>query len=141
MKDARILDTMTVAETLQFIASPAQKFSLQYWADTFNVALRDFLPGHFFIYSAERSKTAPLHQVFAEMRTLAGLLEEQGVKIDLSSVPLEENLRPTHDELVALPAHIRKYILTLEDKVDSLRLDNRTTSDRLRKANWSRWSR
>jgi hypothetical protein len=139
MKDERILNTMTVAEALPFISTPALRVSLQHWAETFGVALRDFHAGHFVTYRQERSQTTYPGQVFAEMRALAELLDQQDIKIDLSSVPLKgEDPRPTPDELAALPANIRTYILALEREVGSLKSTNHTISDRLRRRNWAR---
>ena len=134
---------MTVREVLPLL-SPAEQISLQYWAKEFGIPLREFHLGHIRTYEIERLQAEPLLQVInAEVSVLMRLLESVGLgeEIRRRYQPLREPDELSPEERAALPERALKYIEKLETEIEDLEARNHRTQDRLRKANWSRWSR
>lgn len=124
--------------------SPGEQVSLQYWAKEFGIPLREFHLGHIHTYEMQRLEEEPLLQVVnAEVSVLIGLLESVGLgeEIRRRYQPLREPDELSPEERAALPERALKYIEKLEGEIEDLEARNGRTQDRLRKANWARWSR
>ena len=71
------------------------------------------------------------------------LLESVGLgeEIRRRYQPLREPDELSPEERAALPERALKYIEKLETEIEDLEAHNHRTQDRLRKADWARWSR
>ena len=137
-----ITEDMTVRDALPFL-SPAQRINLQPLADEFGIELREFHIGHIKTYEDLRLRTASRYVVNAEVSTLLGLLESVGAAEEIRRryEPLREPDELSPEERASLPGRALKYIEKLEAKVEDLEARTYRTEDRLRKANWAKWSR
>ena len=137
-----ITEDMTVRDALPFL-SPAQRINLQPWADEFGIELREFHIGHIKTYEDLRLRTASRAVVNAEVSTLLDLLESVGAgeEIRRHYQPLREPDELSPEERASLPERALKYIEKLEAKVEELEARSYRTEDRLRRANWAKWSR
>lgn len=134
---------MTVREVLPML-SPAEQISLQFWAKEFGIPLREFHLGHIRTYEIERLQAEPLLQVVnGEVSVLLRLLESAGVGEEIRNryQPLREPVELSPEERASLPERALKYIEKLESQIEDLEARNDRTQDRLRKANWAKWSR
>jgi hypothetical protein len=133
---------MTVRDTLSFL-SPAQQINLQFWAEEFAIPLREFHLGHIRTYESQRIREESLQVVNTEVSTLLDLLDSAGVgdEIRRHYQPLREPDELSPEERASLPERARKYIEKLEGEVRELESTNDQTENRLRKANWARWTR
>lgn len=133
---------MRVRDTLPLL-SPAEQVSLQYWAAEFGIPLREFHLGHIRTYEMQRLETETLHTVNAEVSVLLRLLESIGLgdEIRRRYQPLREPDELSSEERAALPERALKYIEKLEGEIELLEALNHRSQDRLRKANWAKWSR
>jgi hypothetical protein len=133
---------MTFREALPLL-SPAQRINLQHWAAEFGIPLREFHMGHIKTYESERLRAESRHVVNAEVSTLLSLLEAAGVgeEIRRHYQPLRDPDELSQEERAALPEQALKYIEKLEGQLAELRAQNDRTANRLRKANWAKWSR
>jgi len=138
----RITAEMTVREALPLL-SPAEQISLQYWAAEFGTPLCEFHLGHIRTYELQRLQTETLYTVNAEVSVLLRLLESIGLgdQIRQRYQPLRDPDELSPEERAALPERARNYIEKLEDEIKEFEAQNSHTKDRLRKANWARWSR
>lgn len=132
---------MTVKEALQFL-SPAEQISLQHWAAEFGVPLREFHLGHIRTYEMQRLPVESRYVVNAEVSVLLRLLESVGLgeEIRRRYQPLRDPEELSAEERAALPERALKYIEKLEGELEELEAENHRTQDRLRKANWAKWS-
>ena len=137
-----ITDEMTVRDALPFL-SPARRINLQPWADEFGIELRQFRIGHIKTYEELRLRTASRAVVNAEVSTLLDLLESVGAGEEIMKYyqPLREPDELTPEERASLPERALNYIEKLKTKVEELEARSYRTEDRLRKANWAKWSR
>jgi hypothetical protein len=133
---------MTVREALPFL-SPAQQMTLQLWAKEFGIPLREFHLGHILTYKSQRLREESLHVVNAEVSTLLDLLESVGLgeEIRIRYQPLRESDELSQEERASLPERALKYIEKLEGELRELEAANDQTENRLRKANWAKWTR
>jgi hypothetical protein len=133
---------MTVRDVLPFL-SPAQRINLQFWAEEFGIQIREFQIGHIKTYQSLRLSVASRDVVNAEVSTLLNLLESVGAGDDIrrSYQPLREPDELSPEERASLPERALKYIEKLEGKLRELEAQNYRTENRLRKANWAKWSR
>lgn len=134
---------MTVREALPLV-SPGEQISLQYWAKEFGIPLREFHLGHIRTYEMQRLQAEPLLQVVnAEVSVFLRLLESVGLGDEIRQLyqPLREPDELSPEERAALPERVLKYIEKLQAEIEDLEARNDRTQDRLRKANWARWSR
>lgn len=137
-----ITPEMTVRDAMPFL-SPAQRINLQPWADEFGIELREFHIGHIKTYEHLRLRTASRVEVNAEVSTLLDLLESVGAgeEIRRRYQPLRDPDELSSEERASLPERALKYIEKLEARVEELEARGYRTEDRLRKANWAKWSR
>lgn len=137
-----ITQEMTVRDALPFL-SPAQKINLQPWADEFGILLREFHMGHIKTYEDLRLRVASREVVNAEVSTLLDVLESVGVGAEIRRryQPLREPDELSPEERASLPERALKYIEKLEDELQGLEARNDRTENRLRRANWAKWSR
>lgn len=137
-----ITQEMTVRDALPYLA-PAQQINLQAWAREFGILLREFHLGHIKTYEELRLREASREVVNAEVSTLLDLLESVGAgeEIRRRYQPLREPDELSPEERASLPGRALKYIEKLEGELQELEARNYRTSDRLRKANWAKWSR
>lgn len=137
-----ITEDMTVRDALPFL-SPAQRINLQPLADEFGIELREFHIGHIKTYEDLRLRTVSRYVVNAEVSTLLGLLESVGAgeEIRRHYQPLRDPDELSPEERASLPERALKYIERLEAKVEELESRSYRTEDRLRRANWAKWSR
>lgn len=137
-----ITQEMTVRDALPFL-SPAQQINLQPWADEFGIPLREFHMGHIKTYEDLRLRVASREVVNAEASTLLDLLESVGVGAEIRRryQPLREPDELSPEERASLPERALKYIEKLEGELQELEARSHRTEDRLRKANWAKWSR
>ena len=133
---------MRVRDALPLL-SPAEQISLQYWASEFGIPLREFHLGHIRTYETQRSQVESRYVVNAEISVLLRLLESVGLgeEIRRRYAPLLDPDDLSPEERDALPERALKYIEKLEDGIKELEAQNYRAKDRLRKANWARWSR
>jgi len=133
---------MTVRDTLSFL-SPAQQINLRFWAEGFGIQLREFHIGHIKTYESLRLRIASHEVVNAEVSTLLDLLESIGAGEEIRRCyqPLREPDELSPEERASLPERALKYIEKLEGELQELETQNHRTDDRLRKANWAKWSR
>jgi hypothetical protein len=135
----RINGEMTVKEAIPF-CSPAQQISLQHWAETFDVRLRDFHVGHIRAYEIDRLREVDSHIVGSEVGALLSLLElagvGNGIRNDYRPLPKSDEL--SSEESDALPEKVQEYIKKLESDLRDLNAEHERVKDRLRKANWAR---
>lgn len=133
---------MTLREVLPLL-SPAEQISLQYWAAEFGIPLREFHLGHIRTYEMQRLETETLHTVNAEVSVLLRLLESIGLGEEIRQryQPLREPDELSPEERAALPERAIKYIEKLEGEIEELEAESHRTKDRLRRANWAKWSR
>lgn len=137
-----IRQEMTVRDALPYL-SPAQQINLQAWAREFGILLREFHVGHIKTYEELRLREASHEVVNAEVSTLLDLLESVGTgeEIRRRYQPLREPDELSPEERASLPERALKYIEKLEGELQELEARNYRTADRLRKANWAKWSR
>jgi hypothetical protein len=81
--------------------------------------------------------------VNAEVSTLLDLLEFSGVgdEIRRRYEPLRAAEELSPEERSALPERVLHYIEKLEGEIEELETQNHRAQDRLRKANWAKWTR
>jgi hypothetical protein len=81
--------------------------------------------------------------VNAEVSTLLDLLESVGAgeEIRMCYQLLREPEELSPEERASLPERALKYIEKLEGELQELEARNHRTENRLRKANWAKWSR
>jgi len=124
--------------------SPAQQINLRPWAEEFGIQLLEFHMGHIRTYEDLRLRVASREVVNAEVSTLLlDLLELVGAgeEIRMCYQPLQEPEELSPEERVSLPERVLKYIEKLEGELQELEARNYRTENRLRKANWAKWSR
>jgi hypothetical protein len=133
---------MTVREALKLL-SPAHQINLQHWAAEFDLPLREFHLAHIRTYESERLRTESRHTINAEVSTLLDLLASAGVGDEILRLylPLREPEEPSPAERASLPERVLHYIEKLEGDLKDLDARNDRTENRLRKANWARWTR
>lgn len=133
---------MTVRDALSFL-SPAQQINLRFWAEEFGIQLREFHIGHIKTYESLRLRIASREAVNAEVSTFLDLLESVGAREEIRRryQPLREPDELSPEERASLPGRALKYIEKLEGELQKLEARNHRTDDRLRKANWAKWSR
>ena len=133
---------MRVRDALPLV-SPAEQISLQYWAAEFGIPLREFHLGHIRTYEMQRLQVESRYVVNAEVSVLLRLLEsvDLGEDIRRRYQPLRDPEELSPEERAALPERTLKYIEKLEGKIGELEARNDQTQNRLRKANWAKWSR
>jgi hypothetical protein len=133
---------MTVREALPLL-SPCEQVSLEFWAAEFGIPLREFHLGHIRTYEMQRLETETLHTVNAEVSVLLRLLESVGLGEEIRQryQPLREPDELSPEERAALPERALRYIEKLEGEIEELEAQNHRAQDRLRKANWAKWSR
>ena len=133
---------MTVRDALRFL-SPAQKLNLQPWAGEFGIQLREFHIGHIKTYENLRLPVVSCERVNAEVSTLLRLLDSVGVGEEIRRFyqPPREPDELSLEERASLSERALKYIEKLEHELQELKARNHRTEDRLRKANWAKWSR
>lgn len=133
---------MRVRDALSLL-SPAEQISLQYWAAEFGIPLREFHLGHIHTYEMQRLQVESRYVVNAEVSVLLRLLESVGLGEDIRRryQPLRDPEELSPEERAALPERAIKYIEKLEGELEELEAQNHRTQDRLRKANWAKWSR
>lgn len=138
----RITEEMRVRDALPLL-SPAQQINLQHWAAEFGIPLREFHVGHIRTYETQRLDTESRHVVNAEVSTLLDLLESAGVGEELRRRyhPLRDPEELSPEERVELPERVLKYIEKLESEIRELEARDYRTQDRLRRANWAKWTR
>jgi hypothetical protein len=138
----QITQEMTVRDALPFL-SPAQQINLRPWAEEFSIQLREFHIGHIKTYENLRLRVASREVVNAEVSTLLELLDSAGAGDEIRRFyqPLREPDELSLEERASLPERALKYIEKLEGKLRELEARNHHTQDRLRKANWAKWSR
>jgi hypothetical protein len=137
-----ITQEMTVRDALSSL-SPAQQINLRSWAEEFGIQLREFHMGHIRTYEGLRLRIASRDVVNAEVSTLLDLLESVGAggEIRMRYQPLREPCELSPEERASLPERALKYIEKLEGELKELEARNHGTENRLRKANWAKWSR
>lgn len=137
-----ITAAMTVREVLPLV-SPGEQVSLQYWAAEFGITLREFHFGHIRTYENQRLLSEPRFVVNAEVSVLLRLLESVGLgeEIRRRYEPLRDPAELSLEERAALPERALRYIEKLEEEIEDLEAQNHSAKNRLRKANWARWSR
>jgi len=137
-----ITQEMTVRDALSFL-SPAQQINLRFWAEEFGIQLREFHMGHIKTYESLRLRIASREVVNAEVSTLLDLLESVGAREEIRKryQPLREPDELSPEERASLPERALKYIEKLEGELQELEAGNHRTENRLRKANWAKWSR
>ena len=137
-----ITQEMTVRDALSFL-SPAQRINLQPWADEFGIQLREFHIGHIKTYEDLRLRTASRQVINAEVSTLLHLLESVGAGEEIRKhyKPLRQPDELSSEDRASLPERALKYIEKLEAKLEELEARSLRIEDRLRKANWAKWSR
>jgi hypothetical protein len=133
---------MTVREALRLL-SPAHQINLQHWAAELDLPLREFHLGHIRTYESERLRTESRHTINAEVSTLLDLLAAAGVgdEIRRHYLPLREPEELSPEERASLPERVLHYIEKLEGELKDHDSRNDLTENRLRKANWARWTR
>ncbi|MGC9223292.1 MAG: hypothetical protein ACP5E2_05160 [Terracidiphilus sp.] len=91
----------------------------------------------------QRLQTETLYTVNAEVSVLLRLLESIGLGDEIRQryQPLRDPDELSPEERAALPERALKHIKKLEDEIKEFEAQNSRTKDRLRKANWARWSR
>lgn len=137
-----ITPEMRVRDALPLL-SPGEQISLQYWAAEFGIPLREFHLGHLRTYEMQRLTAVSREEVNAEVSVLLRLLESVGLgdEIRRRYQPLRDSDELSPEERAALPERAVKYIEKLEGELEELEARNYRTRDRLRKANWAKWSR
>jgi hypothetical protein len=137
-----ITQEMTIRDALAFL-SPAQQVNLRPWAEEFGIQLREFHIGHVKTYENLRLRVASREVVNAEVSSLLGLLDSVGAGEEIRRFyqPLRKPDELSLEERASLPERALKYIEKLEGKLQELKARNHQTEDRLRKANWAKWSR
>jgi hypothetical protein len=137
-----ITQEMTVRDALPFL-SPAQQINLGSWAEEFGIRLREFHIGHIKTYESLRLGAASRELVNAEVSTLLDLLDLVGAGEEIKRwyQPLQEPDELSPEERASLPVRALKYIEKLESELQELMAQNHETENRLRKANWAKWSR
>jgi hypothetical protein len=137
-----ITQEMTVRDALSFL-SPAQQINLRFWAEEFGIQLREFHMGHIKTYESLRLRIASREVVNAEVSTLLDLLESIGAREEIRRhyQPLREPDKLSPEERASLPERALQYIEKLEGELRELEAGNHRTENRLRKANWAKWSR
>lgn len=137
-----ITQEMTVRDALPFL-SPTQQINLRPWAEEFGIQLREFHMGHIKAYEGIRLRAASREVVNAEVLTLLDLLDSVGAGEEIRGLyqPLREPDELSSEERASLPERTLTYIEKLEDKLRELEAQNHQTENRLRKANWAKWSR
>ena len=137
-----IRQDMTLRDAFPFL-SLAQQINLRPWAEEFGIQLREFHIDHIKTYEDLRLRVVSREVVNAEVSTLLDLLEAVGAggEIRRRYQPLREPDELSSEERVALPERALRYIAKLEGEVRELKARNFQTKDRLRKANWAKWSR
>jgi hypothetical protein len=137
-----ITEEMRVRDALPLL-SPAEQISLQYWAAEFGIPLREFHLGHIRTYELQRLSAVSREEVNAEVSILLRLLESVGLgdEIRRRYQPLRNPEELSPEERTALPERALHYIETLEGEIEELEARNHRTQDRLRRANWAKWSR
>jgi hypothetical protein len=87
--------------------------------------------------------TESRHVVNAEVSTLLDLLEFSGVgdEIRRRYEPLRAAEELSPEERSALPERVLHYIEKLEGEIEELETQNHRAQDRLRKADWAKWTR
>lgn len=137
-----VTQEMTVREVLPLL-SPAEQISLQYWAAEFGIPLRQFHLGHIRTYEVEHLGAVSREEVNSEVSALLRLLESLGLgeEIRRRYQPLRDAEELSPEERAALPERALKYIEKLEGEIEELEARHSRTQDRLRKANWAKWSR
>jgi hypothetical protein len=137
-----ITQEMTVRDTLPFL-SLAQQMNLRPWAEEFGIQLREFHMGHIKTYESLRLRVVAREVVNAEVSTLLDLLYSVGTgeEIRRRYQPLREPDELSPEERASLPGRALKYIEKLEGELQELEARNNRTENRLRKANWAKWSR
>ena len=137
-----ISQEMTVRDALRFL-SPGQQISLRPWAEEFGIQLREFHIGHIKTYENLRLRVVSRERVNAEVSTLLRLLDSVGVGEEIRRCyqPLREPDELSLEERASLPERALKYIEKLEHELRELEARHHQTQDRLRKANWAKWSR
>jgi len=138
----KITQEMTVRDALPFL-SPAQQINLRPWAEEFGIQLREFHIGHTKTYENLRLRVASREDVNAEVSTLLDLLDSVGAGEEIRKLyhPLREPDELSSEERASLPEWALKYIEKLEGELRELEARNHQTENRLRKANWAKWSR
>lgn len=133
---------MTVREVLPLL-SPAQQFSLRPWAEEFGIQLCEIHLGHIRTYENLRLNVASRDMVNSEVSVLLDLLESVGAGGEIRGryQPLREADELSPEERASLPERALKYIEKLEGEIEELSARDDLTKDRLRKANWAKWSR
>lgn len=136
-----ITHEMTVRDALPFL-SVVQQINLRPWAEEFGIQLREFHIGHIRTYEDLRLRVVSREVVNAEVSTLLDLLDAVGAgeEIRRRYQPLREPDELSREERAALPKRALNHIEKLEGKVRELEARNHRTENRLRKANWARWS-
>jgi hypothetical protein len=142
MRMQEITAEMRVRDALPLL-SPAEQISLQYWAAEFGIPLREFHLGHIRTYEMQRLQVESRYVVNAEVSVLLRLLESVGLgeEIRRRFQPLRDPEELSPEERAALPERTLKYIEKLEGEIGELEARNDRTQNRLRKANWAKWSR
>jgi hypothetical protein len=141
-KGEKKVQEMTVMDALPFL-SVAQQINLRPWAEEFGIQLRDFHIGHIRTYEELRLRVASREVVNAEVSTLLNLLDAVGAGDGIRRYyqPLRQPDELSREERAALPKMAFNYIEKLEGKLRELEARHHQTENRLRKANWARWSR
>ncbi len=138
----KITQEMTVRDALPFL-SLAQQINLRPWAEEFAIQLREFHMGHIKTYENLRLRVASREVVNAEVSTLLRLLDSVGAREEIRRLyhPLREPDELSSEERASLPERALKYIEKLEGELRELEARNHQTENRLRNANWAKWSR
>jgi len=94
-------------------------------------------------YEMRRLQVESRYVVNAEVSVLLHLLESVGLgeEIRRRYEPLRAPDELSPEERAALPERALKYIEKLEGEIAELEALHHRTQDRLRKANWAKWSR
>ncbi|GGG89631.1 hypothetical protein [Silvibacterium dinghuense] len=142
MRMREITAEMRVRDALPLL-SAAEQISLQYWAAEFGIPLREFHLGHIRTYEMQRLQGESRYVVNAEVSVLLRLLESVGLGEDIRRryQPLRDPEELSPEERAALPERTLKYIEKLEGEIEVFEARNDRTQNRLRKANWAKWSR
>lgn len=133
---------MTVRDALPFV-SPTQQIKLRPWAEEFGIQLQEFHLGHIKTFESLRLQAAPREVVNSELSSLLDLLDSIGAGEEIRRVyqPLREPDELSPEERTSLPERALQYIEKLEGELRKMEARHPRTEDRLRKANWAKWSR
>lgn len=133
---------MTVRDALPFV-SPVQQVNLRPWAEEFGIQLHEFHMGHIKTFESLRLRVVSRDVVNSEVSTLLDLLDSIGAGEEIRRFyqPLREPDELSPEERASLPKRALQYIEKLEGELREMEARHHRTEDRLRKANWAKWSR